>query len=108
MTIMGNRVTADEGMWLVKDNVWAKYVFLGINDAAENWHEATQTEYEEAHPPEPTPPEEDATAEDYEVALAELSNDELKAILAELGISATMNKANMIKLILSMQGEANG
>lgn len=40
--------------------------------------------------------------------LAELSNDELKAILAEMGISATMNKANMIKLILSMQrGDIN-
>lgn len=72
MIIDGNRVTADEGMWLVKDNVWAKYIFLGINDAAENWREATQAEYDEAHPPEPTPIEEEATAEDYEAALSEV------------------------------------
>lgn len=71
MTISGNKVTADDEMWLVKDNVWAKYIFLGINDTAENWREATQAEYDEAHPPEPMP-DEDATAEDYEAALAEL------------------------------------
>ena len=51
--------------------------------------------------------EEEQTAYTAE-QLAELTNEELKAILAEMGISATMNKANMIKLILSMQGEANG
>ena len=37
--------------------------------------------------------------------LADMSNDELKAILADMGISGSMTKANMIALILLKQME---
>lgn len=38
-----------------------------------------------------------------ESALAELSNTELQAILASMGIATTMTKANMIRIILAVQ-----
>lgn len=39
-----------------------------------------------------------------EDALMEMTNAELTEILAGMGISATMNKANMVRLILAAQG----
>lgn len=40
-----------------------------------------------------------------EESLAEMTKEELADILTGMGISATMTKANMIRLILAMQNE---
>lgn len=39
-------------------------------------------------------------------ALEAMSNAELEQILSDMGVSANMNKANMVTLILALQGEA--
>ena len=39
-----------------------------------------------------------------EAALQAMTNEELETILAGFGISASMNKANMVRLILAAQG----
>lgn len=62
---------------------------------------------------------EDLTWEEYELppseepetyteeALLGMTNAELTEILTGLGVSATMNKVNMVRLILLMQGEVS-
>lgn len=45
-TVIINKITADEGMWLTNgQGVFSKEVYLGRNDKAENWHEITEDEY---------------------------------------------------------------
>lgn len=41
-----------------------------------------------------------------EQQLAAMSNAELQAVMADMGIGGTMNKANMVALIMSHQQEA--
>lgn len=48
-TVIINKIIADEGMWLTNGKgVYSKEVYLGKNDSAENWHEITEKEYQEA------------------------------------------------------------
>lgn len=46
-TIELRKLTASEGMVLTNGDVYGKEIYLGVNDSAENWHEITDTEYEE-------------------------------------------------------------
>lgn len=64
MIIDGNKLTPDEGKWLYNGEICSDLVYLGRNASADEWWEVD--EYIE-------PPQDDeATAEDYEAALAEL------------------------------------
>ncbi len=36
---------ADEGKFLTNGETFAKVVYLGKNDSADNWHEITEEEY---------------------------------------------------------------
>ena len=45
-TVIINKITADEGMWLTNgQDVYSKEIYLGKNDKAENWHEITSNRY---------------------------------------------------------------
>ena len=46
-TIELTKVTAAEGMWLTNGDTYSKEIYLGCNDSIDNWHEITDTEYEE-------------------------------------------------------------
>ena len=46
-TIELTKVTAAEGMWLTNGETYSKEIYLGVNDSIDNWHEITDTEYEE-------------------------------------------------------------
>ena len=46
-TITMRKLTASEGYVLTNGDVYGKEVYLGVNDAAENWHEITDAEYAE-------------------------------------------------------------
>ena len=39
---------ADEGFYLTNGETFAKVVYLGKNDSADNWHEVTEEEKEQA------------------------------------------------------------
>lgn len=39
---------ADEGFYLTNGDTFAKVVYLGKNDSADNWHEVTEEEKEQA------------------------------------------------------------
>lgn len=66
MIIDGNKLTpSEEFKYITNGEAWSTLVFLGKHDSAENWHDTND------EPPEPEP-EEEATTEDYEAALAEL------------------------------------
>ena len=41
-------ITADEGKVLTNGEIYGRTIFLGSEDSADNYHEITQTEYEEA------------------------------------------------------------
>lgn len=41
------KIEADEGMYLTNGETYGKIIYLGKNDATENWHEITETEYEQ-------------------------------------------------------------
>ena len=46
-TVIINKITADEGMWLTNgQGVYSKEVYLGKNDSVVNWYEITDYEYE--------------------------------------------------------------
>lgn len=38
---------ASNGMTLTNGEAYGKTIYLGINDSVDNWHEITDTEYEE-------------------------------------------------------------
>ena len=42
------KLTAREGMWLTDGEIFAKTVYLGTSDAAENWREVTEEAYQAA------------------------------------------------------------
>ena len=65
MIIEGNKITPDEGKWLYNGKVCSQLVYLGKNASPNDWTEVD--EYIE-----PYEDDEEATAEDYEAALAEL------------------------------------
>ena len=67
MIIEGNKLTPDEGKWLYNGDACSDLVYLGKNASADEWWEVD--EYIEPPIPEE---DEEATAEDYEAALAEL------------------------------------
>lgn len=92
MTINGNVITPDEGKWLYNGEVCSDLVYLGKNASADDWQEVDHY-IEQGEQPTTY------TAEQ----LAEMTNAELSAILAEMGISGSMTKANMIALILDKQ-----
>lgn len=46
-TIKYTKLTAEDGMILTNGESYAKEVYLGSGDSAENWHEITVAEYEE-------------------------------------------------------------
>ena len=48
MIIDGNKITADEGMWLVNYELktFGQIVYVGIYDSVDNWHEITEAEKE--------------------------------------------------------------
>lgn len=52
MIIEGNRLIADDEMWLTNGETIGKTVHLGINDSAENWHEISNEEYEARYLPD--------------------------------------------------------
>lgn len=45
-TIELTKLTASEGMMLTNGTAYGKEVYLGCNDREDNWHEITETEYE--------------------------------------------------------------
>ena len=46
---MPTPLRASAGMYLTNGVDYAKVVLLGANDAAENWHEITEAEYNKIH-----------------------------------------------------------
>ena len=46
-TITVRKLTASEGHTLTNGDVYGKEVYLGVNDAAENWCEITDAQYAE-------------------------------------------------------------
>ena len=42
------KLTAPDGKWLTDGEIFAKTVYLGTGDAAENWREVTEEAYQEA------------------------------------------------------------
>lgn len=69
MIIDGNKLTPSEGYkYITNGETWSDLVFLGIYDSADNWHDTN----DEPPEPEPMPEDAEATAEDYEAALAEV------------------------------------
>ena len=46
MIINGNQLIADDGKVLQKGDVIAKFVYLGVNDSADNWLEIDEPEEE--------------------------------------------------------------
>ena len=40
------KLTASDGMWLTNGGACGKIVYLGVNDAPENWYEITEEEYQ--------------------------------------------------------------
>lgn len=64
------KLTAAEGMVLTNGKDYGKVVYLGINDAPDNWYEITEAEYAEKMREEA---EADmATEEDYQAALRQM------------------------------------
>ena len=45
-TIELKKITASDGMVLTNGNAYGKEIYLGVNDAPENWHEITDEDYE--------------------------------------------------------------
>ena len=41
------KITASDGMMLTNGETYSKEIYLGCNDSIDNWHEITDTEYEE-------------------------------------------------------------
>lgn len=65
--VTGNLWIPDEGYKYITDGVtYTDSIYLGKNHDIANWHDTND------EPPEPDPGEEEATAEDYEQALADL------------------------------------
>lgn len=62
-------LTADDGMKLTNGTSFGSVVYLGANDSESNWYEITEAEAEKLMEGEN---DEEATAEDYEAALAEM------------------------------------
>ena len=46
-TIELRKLTANDGYVLTNGEIYGKVVYLGKNDAPENWHEITDAEYAE-------------------------------------------------------------
>lgn len=46
-TIEIRKITASDGYVLTNGEAYGKEIYLGCNDAPENWHEITEAEYEE-------------------------------------------------------------
>ena len=61
-------LTADNGMKLTNGSSFGSVVCLGVHDNESNWHEITEAEAEKLMAEE----DEEATAEDYQTALAEM------------------------------------
>lgn len=61
-------LTAENGMKLTNGSSFGSVVCLGVNDSEDNWHEITEAEAEKLMAEE----DEEATAEDYQTALAEM------------------------------------
>lgn len=61
-------LTADTGMKLTNGSAFGSVVYLGAHDSEDNWHEITEAEAEKLMAEE----DEEATAEDYQTALAEM------------------------------------
>lgn len=83
---------ADDGMFLTDGNVCASKVILSEIDCVERWIEVDHYIEQGENP-------NTYTAEQ----LSAMTNAELSAILADMGISGSMTKANMIALILDKQ-----
>lgn len=96
MIIDGNKLIPGEGNWLYNGEVCSDLVFLGKYAKAEDWQEISH--YIEAN---------DAERSYTEEQLNSITAGELKAICADMGISGSMTKANMISLILCKQSEIN-
>ena len=92
MIIDGNKITPYEGKWLYNGEVCSQLVFLGKNASADEWTEVDHYIEQGENP-------NTYTAEQ----LSAMTNAELSVICAELGISGSMTKANMIALILDKQ-----
>lgn len=92
MTINGNVITPSDGKWLYNGEICSDLVYLGKNASASDWQEVDHY-IEQGEQPTAY------TAEQ----LAEMTNAELEAICAELGINPNKNKANMITLIMDKQ-----
>ena len=67
-TITRIKLIASDGMMLTNGEIIGKEVFLGTGDSVDNWHEITEAEAEKLMAEE----DEEATAEDYQTALAEM------------------------------------
>lgn len=85
-------IASDEGKMLTNGNYTVYKVYLEYESDIDSWWEIDA-------------PEEPEITIYTEEQLTSMSNAELQDILASMDISATMNKANMVRLILGMQAE---
>ena len=69
---------------------------ITAEDVPENWREEIVRRAEDTA--------QETAAVYTQTALQAMTNEELETILAGFGISASMNKANMVRLILAAQG----
>ena len=46
-TIEIKKITASKGKVLTNGETYSTEIYLGVNDSPDNWHEITETEYEE-------------------------------------------------------------
>lgn len=63
------KLTASDGMIFTNGEAYGKEIYLGVNDAPENWWEITQEAYEEIQKQQES---EMATEEDYQNALRDM------------------------------------
>ena len=89
--ITKNVFVPSEGfLYLTNGVVVAERIMLGKNDSKENWNETNESISEE-------------NTAYTQTSLEAMTNAELEQILYGFGITANMNKANMIRLILAAQ-----
>ena len=99
----GTEITAEEYTVLAEEIAQKAKLVAALNagtitaeEVPEDWREEIVRRAEDTA--------QDTAAVYTQTALQAMTNEELETILAGFGISASMNKANMVRLILDAQG----